>query len=535
MIPVYKIKTYTGAILDYTITDKAISINVHDSMTDAVGMFTICLPSDSQFEDIAPHDLIEIYLGYSDTGLPATPNFVGRVQKIEDGLTTQSGYSRKISGLALGEILLRRIKCGHYSGTKASDIVKEFCTDLSLGNTDVDTENSTPPIEFMNETYFDAMQTLGDVWINAGTQLKKDWYVTAANNLFYKDRASGRSVGVESLEIGNNIINYTVRRSLENLRNNITVYGAWDENLVTKIPQDEIWTEATTGWTATTGTLSMDSGDKVQGTASLKCASVGSGISYDVDFYRYLKPLFAFVSGNARTITQSFSRLHFQAKGVTTPTNDYVYLFAPDTSNYFYHPIGWIQNWTTSDFALPTADALNGWTKVSNAEAGFITGMRFTCHWTSAFDARLDDLALQGGRFSYQISDPTSITDYGQRDLIVIDDNLKDATQCEARAKTLLYQRKDPVVELDISTPGNTNILLGDKLPLVLPRANINATFDVVTVDHVVTSNNAFLTKFTATQGIENRYSISLSPIQEISRLKATVRALGRDAKTIRI
>ena len=537
MIPVYKIETYTGAVLDHTITSDAFNINAHDRVTDAIGQFTIALPSGSQFEDIGLHDTVKIYLGYDAT--PANPNFVGKVQKIEDGFTKGYGYVRKISGLALGEILLRRIKCGHYSGMQASNIVKEFAADLSLGDSEVVTETATPPLEFVNETYFDAMQKVSDVWISAGVQLKKEFDVNASNNLRYKTRPLGTSG--ETLEVGNQIIDYTVRRSLENLKNNITVYGAWDENFITKVPQDESWTEPTAGggvppeWTATLGTLSMDTVDKVQGTASLKCAAVFGGVTnWKVDFYRYLKPQYAFISGNARTITQSFSRLHFQAKGPSAPVNDAVYLWAPDSSNYFWKAIGWIDSWQTSNFTLPTTDTLSGWTKVANAEAGFITAMQFKCEWSGgAFDARLDDLALQGGRFCYSISDPTSITGYGQRDLVVIEDSLKSNAQCEARARTLLYQRKDPITETEISLLGNTNILVGDRIALNLPRASVNANFDITEVDHTVTKDG-FFTRLTAIQGAENRYGVSVSPMQEISRLKVAVRGLSRDLKLIR-
>lgn len=518
MIPVYKIETYTGAVLDHSITSDAYSINIHERLTDAIGQFTVLLPSNSQFEDIALHDLVKIYLGYDS--VPATPNFVGRVLRIEDGFTKQSGYLRNISGLALGEILLRRIKCGHYSGTPASDIVKEFATDLSLGNSDVATETATPPLEFVNETYFDAMKTLSDVWINAGTQLKKEFYVTPSSNLLYKNRPL-RTSGTETLGIGVNIKDYVVRRSLENLRNSITVYGAWDEYFVSKIPTDENWTEDTPYWTALAGSLSKDTADKTTGTASIKCASG------NVDFYRILKPEFAFVSGNARTITQSFSRLHFMGKELTN-----VYLWAPDSSNCFSRAISLLDYWDTYNFTLPTADNLNGWTKVGNGQSDFIVAIEFKGSSVDPVYTHVDDLAFQGGRFSYKTSDLTSISNYGQRDLVVIADTLKSNSQCEARAKTLLYQRKEPITEIDISVLGNTNILVGDRLALNLPRASVNGNFDVTVVDHTIT-DAGFLTKFTATEGLDNRYSLSVSPIQEVSRLKTAIRGMSRDFKVI--
>jgi len=537
LIPVCKIETYTGGILDHTITDAMVSANTRERVTDAVGQFTIVLPSDTKYEDVALHDSVKIYFGY-DT-VPATPTFVGYVEKIEGTLSEHQGYTRKISGLALGEVLLRRLKCGHYSGTAASAIVTELATELGLGVGDIVAEASTPPLEIMNQTYFEAMQTLSDIWINAGTQLRKEFYVDPDNHLVYQNRPL--QAGTVTLAIGSNIISYLVTRSLENVKNYVTVHGNWDELFASYMPPDENWTEpdaSCTNWTAITGTLSRDGADMVQGLYSVKCASAGAGIAWDVRFHRNLRPEYAFVSGNARTITQSFSRIHYQQKGPSPSSANYVWLLAPDIANYYYRDPGHTNVWATYNIALPTTDTVGVWSTQGTPQANFITGIGFNCHANAAFDYRVDDLALQGGRFCYKTSDATSIAAYGERDLVAIDDSLQSNGQCEARAKTLLYQRKDPTTQVEILTTGNANLLIGDRLAVVLPRESINGNYDVTVVEHTF-SSDGFFTKLTAL-GLDalgeasNRYTVSQSAIQELSRLKKAVRALTRDSRLTR-
>jgi hypothetical protein len=194
--------------------------------------------------------------------------------------------------------------------------------------------------------------------------------------------------------------------------------------------------------------------------------------------------------------------------------------------------------WTTYNITLPTTDAIGVWTASGTPHANFITGVGFNCHAVAAFDFRVDDLALQGGRFCYKTSDATSITTYGERDLIAIDDALQSNGQCEARAKTLLYQRKNPVTQVEILTTGNTAILVGDRLALVLSRESINGNYDGTVVEHTF-SSDGFFTKLTAV-GLDalgeasNRYTVSQSSIQELSRLKTAVRALTRDSRLTR-
>jgi hypothetical protein len=533
MIPKYQVSTFTGAVNDYNITSEA-SIIIKERLTDSVGQFAVTLPSSRQYEDIALHDTIKFYLGY-DT-IPGTPAFVGKITKIEGTLIEKEGYYRKLSGLALGEVLLRRLKCGHYLTTDASDIVHELADDLGLGTGGIVADAHHPELEFVDETYFDALQSLSDNWISAGVLLKKDFMVDVDSHLIYQDRP-WRTTNVETFAIGTNIDNYTVRRSLENVKNNIIVYGNWDERFTTNNPSDENWTEPDaplTNWTATNGTLSRDGADMVVGTYSVKCHSAGAGIAWDVTFYRHLKPDFAFVSGNARTITKSFTRLHFHVKGASPSTADYTYLLAPDLTNYYYRATACSGGWDTLNFELPTTDDLNGWTEGGSPLANYITGIKWNQHAVAEFDYRVDGVALQGGRFTYKTSDATSIAAYGQRDLAVIEDSLQSSNQCASRGETLLYQKKDPLIEIDIATKGNTNILVGDRLTLTLPRESINAYYYAIAVDHSM-SDAGFKTKFTGSDTISNRNCLPTTPGEEIGNIKKEFRALFRDVRASRL
>ena len=110
--PVYKILTYTGAVLDHTIEESVISIYTKEAITEQIGHCNITLPlkigTRTVYDDIAEHDKVKVYFGY-DT-VDATPSFVGFVETISSPLRTQAGYVRQISGFSQGEILMNRIK-----------------------------------------------------------------------------------------------------------------------------------------------------------------------------------------------------------------------------------------------------------------------------------------------------------------------------------------------------------------------------------------------------------------------------------------
>jgi hypothetical protein len=96
----------------------------------------------------------------------------------------------------------------------------------------------------------------------------------------------------------------------------------------------------------------------------------------------------------------------------------------------------------------------------------------------------VDALYFSKGRYRANVSD----VDGEQRDLDIIDDNLKSDDECLCRAQALLYQLKDAPIRIDIETLGNSNILIGDHIPMSIPAENIGVDwteyYDVISVEH---------------------------------------------------
>jgi hypothetical protein len=72
--------------------------------------------------------------------------------------------------------------------------------------------------------------------------------------------------------------------------------------------------------------------------------------------------------------------------------------------------------------------------------------------------------------------------------MVVTDDKLHTNTACTNYATTVLTQKKDPAYQLDVYVaPVDTNILIGDRIPVTIPNENLAATnFDVISVEHMI-------------------------------------------------
>jgi hypothetical protein len=174
-----------------------------------------------------------------------------------------------------------------------------------------------------------------------------------------------------------------------------------------------------------------------------------------------------------------------------------VRLLAPDSSNYFelHDDLSMLQQWYWADLTLGEAaeydvdEKPNGiWDKTGTPNWWNICGVEWEGTSNAAASGSLlfglDKLYFYPERWVYTASDEDSIDDYYQQDAEYTDENLASTAQCEVRAKTLLYQLKDPVVRVNLTCAGNTNILLGDRVPVEIPNEGIDADFDIVAVDH---------------------------------------------------
>jgi len=496
-IPKCKIQTLTGTTQDYEITDDLVNVHVKDVL-NGVGTFNFVLPTvkgtTSQsylYTDIAINDYAKIYFWDSDGGsCPATPNFKGRICKISTPLTLDSGYYRVFEGKLLTEILQKRIKPAKYwVDTEIDDIIAEIISDLSLGS-DIDVDTTAVTIYSEDDSYLDLIRKLSDMWVSAGSQVKKDFYVDAGDvghpngHLVWKTRPL--RVSSENLTVGTNIITYNVLRDKDSVRNSITAYGYQGKIGVPGQdgrcePSDkDAWTEPDppVGWTVVHGTLTSQSATPKVGSYNLCGVGELTGGNKIMHFYRSGLGLTEFGK-------KAYNTLNFYEE---------VRLYAPDASNYFYKAFNPTGSWVFRQYQLGQNQEYNvdtnptgAWSKIGSPLWNNIDAVCFYYFKSgnNSFTIYLDGLYFGHGRFRYTASSAPSITAYEQQDMQIVDDSLISDANCATRAETLLYQLKDAPTRIDIETTGNTNLLIGDQLTLSIPAEGITAQpYDVLSVEH---------------------------------------------------
>jgi len=551
VIPRYKIEVYDPTpALRYSLEDDVATIRTHDVLTDGTGTFQFTLPTkkgnDYMYYDINPYDIVKIWLWDSNVeSCPTAALMIGRIYTITAPLNINTGWMRIIEGKNQTEILERRIKTRKVWITDtAHDIADELANDLSLAK-DTDACAIVTPLTVDNETYFDVFKKISDYWTSGGS-VQKDFYVydnAGTATLAWKTRPI-RTVGVETLTQGINIVNYTLLQDTSNLRNNITVYGekaAFSPNdptaLGRKYPVNgDSWTWIN-GWVADKGTVSQELVTKKIGADCTKCVPDGN---YEAEFeYDFSETLW--VEGLA-----GYSILEFYLYTTATFVDHtfYVRLWCPDEANYY-------------EAALPDNDAWNAWKlfqvplgthntydATTNPDGQWVAhgsptwetigGVEFYMISGSGYTVYVDGLCFNYGRWRNTTSNGASITAYGQRDLIVVDDQLGSDAECQSRAETLLYQLKDPVKKLDVTTPGNRNILKGDRLSITLPAENISAAnYDVLTVDHFLDVKEGWLTKAALVNSPNVRSPPATSPDQIIIRQFKKLQDIARGMQTV--
>jgi len=534
MFPHNKIQTYTGDTLDYTLENEAINVHTHDAL-NGLGNFTFSLPTVKGttdlgylYNDIAENDKVKIWLWDAELGsCPATPNFVGKITNISAPLTKESGYVRVFAGKSLDEILFRRIKSAKYwKNIDADDVVLSICNDLGLGTGQVETETRDVTVFVNAERYVDLLQRVSDYWIDGANQIKKDWHVSVDNNLVWHSRPF-RSSGVETLEIGKNIINYNVLRDVEPVKNDIKVYG--QKSVLLPADKDE-WTEdSTAGWSCyndgTAGTVSIDDTTKKVGDNSIKFTF--SGVSNWSTLRKTFDPI--------EILTEvGFSELHFYWKSDVGCTL-YLKLLAPDTSNYYStgEVTSCAANTWTDEVIVNLSTAINS--VIGNPSLDNVQALWLYCGLAGQQDFWVDGLYFSKRRAVGTASDATSQTNYEKRELRVTDDSLTTDSECSKRAATLLYQLKDAPIRIDMEIIGNTNVLVGDRIPVTIPAEGINsANFDVLTVDHTLDVSSGFRTKVSMVSAGDVRQLPCGTPLETIQRHLETQRQIARGIQLVK-
>lgn len=513
-----KIEIYQSGSLSHTLT------NVCDELTfknvlNNVGTFSVALPAKNgntyQYYDIVKGDQIKIYLSTTGT-FSSTPNFMGKIYQIAGSVSKEEGFLRVLSGKDNGEILQRKLLHAYYfDDVDADDVVAKVISDLSLGSDiDVETQNVSIPVE--TETYLDIMSRVSDYWIDATHKVNKDFYVDIGDaghfngHLIWKARPL-RSVGTETISTSNtNLVAYKVWRSLEE-KNNIRVLGDNSKCLPSDFYTDDQdnYSDATTDWTLEAGTTLTADANHTRGDYSIKGHRDASDGDNELVFYRAITASTPLGIGRDK-----FKRVSFKWYVAQNTINEVIFL-CPDYSNYVgFYLLGPEDTWNSTSRTFK---------KLSDFPISVGSPDLDDCHYIGfiaaslvdiAIDLYIDDLVIDDCSFS-----GTASSGAADKDLEVTDTQLKSDAECASRANTLLYQYSSIPARVDVVLTGNTNVLIGDRVPVTIAQENIAAAnYDVLSVTQTV-SKGGFVTSASMVETGDIRY---LPPMNEReSTLKA--------------
>jgi len=497
-IPVYKIETYTVAVKDYTIEKDCVAYRVKTALTGQLGNFSFSLPGmrglTKCYDDIAVWDKVKIYLGYDSVGV--APLFVGRVENIQNRWVNDQ-YVRIFSGRDQGEVTTRLIRHQWNSDSRtAHEVVDKWCDDCGLGKTEVDADATVVEIISHQSKYAPLLRDICDY----ATSIDKDWYVDVDNNLVWKVRPI-RAAGVPTLTVGENVKNYNLTRNVREVYNKFWVFGASeptvDDTAVcahgidcspTDLPANhEDFDETIASWTSDSksGTETV-----IQGAAAPHCGTFYV-VSARLDWY------WAYQTND----------------GGDVMTDYYVILLAPDIDNCFKYTIDaadYPAFNTGTHYYLNLGPAFEGaggtgcWFRIGDPDWYNIQDLRLggTVDTTAGAGAflqfRIDCLYFSGLRWSAFDEDAGSQTSYDVRPQDVVDNRIHSNTDASNYAAVLKDRYKDVPLQLDVVMPLDTNLLIGDRIPITIPKENLSAqNFDVITVEHIMAKDMGALTRGT--------------------------------------
>jgi hypothetical protein len=562
MRPQNIIKIYdTSDTLHYTLTNQFCTSR--NGLNDDPGLFSIQLPDPSgTYTDISANWRVKIWLADGVVNDALTPTFTGKVSQNNTTLTMQ-GYMRVISGKSNSEILQRRIKTRKvWTAVGAGTIAEELAEDLDLEQTfplppgvsqKIDTDASSVTMTVDVDTYLDILKKLSDYWVSAGTQVKKDFYVDEENELNWRSRPL-RSAGVETLTVGSNIIEYNVVRDFTQLKNHIVVYGR-------KVPyvgvndasnnfqmfqifgrKDPVNGDTYTddgGWTTTKGTTTAETATPSPQVGANYTQNTTENIAgtYYSEFHRH------FTTSLSCEGFDGYGALEFWSMRLAMG-GAVMRLYCPDTSNYYEYTIpqlGDVDNtWKFQRFSLGMANVYNAttnptgqWVSTGSPDWENISGIYFyavTATGPGSYMG-LDGLCFNFGRWRFTKNSAAEIALDEQHDLTLTDDLLNSDAECECRAETLTYQQKDPIIRVDVSTTGNTNLLVGDQIPLTIPAEGLTAdNFYVTSVEHNFDSKqkSGWITKVTLVDTVNSRNVPSATPQDAMLKEMKRQRDLGK-------
>jgi len=417
-----------------------------------------------------------------------------RIESIRYESTATEHYVH-LSGRCWGERLFRRLVTGVFENMKGEEIVKhllDYYVGLShtRNGTELveDTDTTYTRLEYENTPVWDIIRYIADSADKNGV-VGYDFRVAPDGKFEFFPRNSKTS----PVSLTNRIEYSEYRKDIHGVRNKIAVYGVAEKSQ----PLDkDAWTESLTpsdgSWSAISASqVSLDTANRVKGNTSIK--AYGTGQITDVGII--------FTLNTGREVNANlYPQLNF-----------WVYRQA----NVFYENVAvtlFDTNWKMAKHTRPIGP--EKWTQIQvkagsrnadlwDVEGGFnwaaVKQIRFDCWLNSSNPGSfwVDGLFFGGCRYSAVAQDTGSQNSYGLRELAETDEELYSDNECLLRAKALLNHLKNPVEHLTLRSTvvdyGDTPLLPGDKIHVVLPNEGVDADFRIESVEYHVDARTQVL------------------------------------------
>ena len=471
-----------------------VDLTVHLGCTKEVSSFECLLQNwDKKYSPGGTYPIVVGQDGHIDIGRGANvPQIITlRVESIKCESTPNENYIR-ISGRCWGEKLFRRVVTKTYDNKKGEEIVKDlldYYVGLShvRGTTELveNTDTTYTHLEYENTPVWDILKYIAESSDLAGV-IGYDFRVAPDGKFEFFPKNSKTS----SVSLSEKIEDSEYRKDILRIRNRIRVYGCQGKNFPANL---DLWSESLAGWTAISGTMSLESGRQREGSY---CLRVDAGAGVDINIYRTFETLCK---------PQTYVMWDWMP-GNLGGHPAYVRLWAPDSSNYFQAEIrsllenNCILRWGLTSLALgpnqmydPNHNPNGIWTKVGDPQWSQISGLQLIIvsdPSVSNYHMFDGDFGLLNGAFTATSEDSGSQSLYGLRELTETDEELTSDKACELRVKALLDYFKNPAEYITVRSTvidyATTPILAGDKIHVTLPNENVDSDYRIESVEYRV-------------------------------------------------
>ena len=471
-----------------------IDLRVHLGCTKEVSSFEVLLqnwnkkysPNGSYPINVGMDGNISIGRG---TNVPQT--ITCRVEAVKYESTPTENYLR-VSGRCWGERLFRRVVTKTYENKKGEEIVKDLL-DYYVGLSHVrdstelveNTDTTYTKLEYQDTPVFDILKYIAgsadkQSAIGFDFRVEPDGYFAFFPKLS-KTSTANLSEKIEESEY---------HKDIHSIRNKIYVYGAAAKRLPTDTDEDDL-TENLNDWTSN-GNLRLDSWHitqdgqaKYADSYSICGSNTGSN---EIWLHRNLTSI-------KLNCQEGFKQIRFWLNWTRAesgmPSAAKLRLYT-DVSDYFEGDIlpllGAQAQW--QKITLRTDQP--SWIVIGSPMWNSINGVRFiVTHPIECMPiVRIDHLLFFDCRYFAMQEDVASQSAYGLRELSQTDEELYSNGECSLRAKALLEHLKSPFEHLTLRSTvldyGNTPLLPGDKIHVLLPNENVDADYRIESVEYHV-------------------------------------------------